>query len=49
MAQAWIGTSGWSYKHWAKVFYPDKLPAIYSALRVDVTRTVLGVTSQDIL
>jgi uncharacterized protein YecE (DUF72 family) len=27
VAQAWIGTSGWSYKHWAKVFYPDKLPA----------------------
>ena len=27
MAQAWVGTSGWSYKHWEKVFYPDKLPA----------------------
>jgi uncharacterized protein YecE (DUF72 family) len=22
-----IGTSGWSYKHWKGVFYPDKLPA----------------------
>jgi len=22
-----IGTSGWSYKHWQKTFYPDKLPA----------------------
>src|ERR1700704_5355427 len=27
MATAWIGTSGWSYKHWEKTFYPDKLPA----------------------
>jgi uncharacterized protein YecE (DUF72 family) len=27
VATAWIGTSGWSYKHWGKVFYPDKLPA----------------------
>lgn len=23
----YIGTSGWSYKAWAKTFYPDKLPA----------------------
>jgi uncharacterized protein YecE (DUF72 family) len=22
-----IGTSGWSYDHWAGVFYPDRLPA----------------------
>jgi uncharacterized protein YecE (DUF72 family) len=22
-----IGTSGWSYKHWDKIFYPEKLPA----------------------
>ena len=21
-----IGTSGWSYKHWDKIFYPDKWP-----------------------
>jgi uncharacterized protein YecE (DUF72 family) len=27
MATAWVGTSGWSYKHWEKIFYPDKLPA----------------------
>jgi len=27
MATAWIGTSGWSYTHWEKIFYPDKLPA----------------------
>ncbi len=27
MATVRIGTLGWSYKHWAKVFYPDKLPA----------------------
>ncbi len=26
MAKAWVGTSGWSYKHWEKVFYPDKVP-----------------------
>jgi hypothetical protein len=19
----WIGTSGWSYRHWEKTFYPD--------------------------
>jgi uncharacterized protein YecE (DUF72 family) len=23
----WIGTSGWSYKHWKGRFYPDTLPA----------------------
>jgi uncharacterized protein YecE (DUF72 family) len=23
---AWIGTSGWSYKHWEGVFYPPGLP-----------------------
>ena len=22
-----IGTSGWSYKHWKGIFYPDRLPA----------------------
>ena len=27
MATASIGTSGWSYKHWQHVFYPDGLPA----------------------
>ena len=28
MAHVWIGTSGWSYKHWEKgKFYPPKLPA----------------------
>src|SRR4051812_26378739 len=21
-----IGTSGWSYKHWKKIFYPENLP-----------------------
>lgn len=27
MAQrAWIGTSGWSYRHWRKVFYPEDTP-----------------------
>jgi uncharacterized protein YecE (DUF72 family) len=25
--RAWIGTSGWSYAHWRKVFYPEHLPA----------------------
>lgn len=23
-----IGTSGWSYKHWKNIFYPDKMPAV---------------------
>ena len=23
MAEAWVGTSGWSYKHWQGRFYPD--------------------------
>jgi uncharacterized protein YecE (DUF72 family) len=27
MATIKIGTSGWSYDHWAGVFYPDRLPA----------------------
>ena len=28
MATAWIGCSGWSYKHWENdKFYPPKLPA----------------------
>jgi uncharacterized protein YecE (DUF72 family) len=28
MARAWIGTSGWSYKHWENGnFYPPKTPA----------------------
>jgi uncharacterized protein YecE (DUF72 family) len=27
-ARVWIGTSGWSYKHWENgIFYPPKLPA----------------------
>jgi uncharacterized protein YecE (DUF72 family) len=30
MATIWIGTSGWSYKHWARTFYPDKLRAAES-------------------
>src|SRR5256885_9860690 len=21
-----VGTSGWQYRHWKRVFYPDKLP-----------------------
>src|ERR671927_72163 len=25
MAEAWVGTSGWSYKHWQGRFYPDKV------------------------
>lgn len=25
MARAWVGTSGWSYKHWKGVFYPETL------------------------
>jgi len=24
---AWIGTSGWSYRHWEKTFYPNRQPA----------------------
>jgi len=24
---AWVGTSGWSYRHWDKTFYPDGQPA----------------------
>jgi uncharacterized protein YecE (DUF72 family) len=24
---AWVGTSGWSYKHWEETFYPHKQPA----------------------
>ena len=27
MAELWIGTSGWVYKHWIDVLYPPKLPA----------------------
>jgi uncharacterized protein YecE (DUF72 family) len=27
MAELWIGTSGWVYKHWIGVLYPPKLPA----------------------
>ncbi len=26
MAELWIGTSGWVYKHWMGVFYPSKMP-----------------------
>jgi uncharacterized protein YecE (DUF72 family) len=26
MPALWIGTSGWVYKHWLGVFYPDKTP-----------------------
>jgi len=26
MAKVWIGTSGYSYKHWQGIFYPLKLP-----------------------
>src|SRR5690349_18937692 len=26
MAQVWIGTSGWVYKHWLGDFYPEKIP-----------------------
>jgi len=26
MTTAWVGTSGWSYKHWETTFYPDKQP-----------------------
>src|SRR5579872_4871516 len=22
----YVGTSGWQYRHWRRVFYPDKLP-----------------------
>ncbi len=24
--RVWIGTSGWIYRHWRKVFYPEDLP-----------------------
>ncbi len=27
MAEIWIGTSGWHYKHWVGNFYPARLPA----------------------
>ena len=27
MAEIRVGTSGWSYPHWRKRFYPEKLPA----------------------
>jgi len=27
MAEVWIGTSGWIYKHWVGIFYPPNLPA----------------------
>lgn len=26
MPALWIGTSGWVYKHWLRIFYPPKLP-----------------------
>src|ERR671926_215303 len=26
-AKAYIGTSGWNYKHWREIFYPKGLPA----------------------
>lgn len=26
MPELWIGTSGWSYKHWKHLFYPADLP-----------------------
>ncbi len=26
MSRFWIGTSGWNYKHWRGIFYPEKLP-----------------------
>jgi uncharacterized protein YecE (DUF72 family) len=26
-AEFWIGTSGWSYKHWRGRFYPEELPS----------------------
>ena len=26
MAEIWIGTSGWHYKHWVGTFYPPRLP-----------------------
>ncbi|HBY95398.1 MAG TPA: DUF72 domain-containing protein [Chloroflexi bacterium] len=26
MAALWIGTSGWVYKHWRGIFYPQQLP-----------------------
>jgi len=25
-AMLYVGTSGWQYRHWKRVFYPDKLP-----------------------
>jgi uncharacterized protein YecE (DUF72 family) len=27
MARLHVGTSGWVYKHWKRIFYPDTLPA----------------------
>jgi uncharacterized protein YecE (DUF72 family) len=27
LGDVWIGCSGWSYPHWRKRFYPEKLPA----------------------
>ncbi len=26
MAALWIGTSGWVYKHWMGIFYPERMP-----------------------
>jgi uncharacterized protein YecE (DUF72 family) len=27
VARAWIGCSGWNYRHWRGLFYPSELPA----------------------
>ena len=27
MKRYWVGTSGWSYKHWKGIFYPSDLPS----------------------
>ena len=27
MGRAWVGCSGWNYKHWREIFYPRGLPA----------------------
>ncbi len=32
-ARLWIGTSGWHYKHWRKIFYPEKMSSRHMLAR----------------
>jgi uncharacterized protein YecE (DUF72 family) len=38
MARCWIGTSGWSYKHWRGSFYPSEMSRGSDQLRFYVER-----------